>query len=192
MLQIGSLLSLTRNCLCCAEKVLKNYNLGKGSSANVIQVVYETWNTKNIGNKKVKERVLADYKNKENVQTAKQCILRHLKAGNPILVGVNHTLATTKGLCYNDGATDHFFVITGSGHDEKGNYFSYVETGRLKDQKAGAIDSKTNRLYYNENTQRWVDPSDHNGKVLTLTQVRPLDGDTSGTAAQIQADTNSY
>lgn len=50
----------------------------------------------------------------------------------------------------NEGATDHWIVITGRGYDEnqKMYYYTYMETGYSTGQVDKACDTTNNRLYY--------------------------------------------
>ena len=65
-------------------------------------------------------------------------IKKHLNAGHPIVVGVNHTLG--KGI--NNLTVDHFIVINGMGYDEERQqlYFNYIETGRSKQWAEQTLD----------------------------------------------------
>ena len=110
------------------------------------------------------------------------CIDRHLEAGRPIIVGVNHSI--NKGI--NEKTTDHFVVITGRGYDEslQTHYYTYIETARGPARAVEACDAQKNRIYYttpppllqDNNTYLGEDP-----KRYQITQVRPNDGNTIGT-----------
>lgn len=169
------------NCLKCCQKILDNYKVGYESSGCVFQLCLESKDHKR----------LEDFNNKGNVQNAKECIARHLKANRPIIVGVNHTLNNVKKkkdgstYRYNEGNTDHFVVIIGSGHDENGDYFLYVETGKCFEKKSEALDIVSNRLYFDRTKQRWIDKTTiQKNKWYTVTQVRPNDGNNSNTQPQ--------
>ncbi|MFW6222944.1 MAG: RHS repeat-associated core domain-containing protein, partial [Bacteroidota bacterium] len=75
--------------------------------------------------------------NNEGIKT----IDSYLKAGNPIVVGVNHTLGNT----YNEGTTDHFVVIMGYGMDNGRRYYRFFDVGTRR-ISAGA--SPQNRFYF--------------------------------------------
>ena len=74
------------------------------------------------------------------------CIDRHLDAtpSRPIVVGLNEEPFAR----INDGATDHFVVITGRGYDTSQGmyYYTYMETGVSEVDKG--CDVENNRLYY--------------------------------------------
>lgn len=105
-------------------------------------------------------------------------IIKHLKAGCPIVVGVNHTLDLNR----NNGTVDHFIVINGVGYDEDRQqlYFNYIETGRSKEMAQEAY-KDTWRLYYYESGDqaKGIKPgmiygSSYNKKKnYTISQIRP-------------------
>ena len=164
------------DCLVLCKIICNNYNIFNcGSSANVFKLMHEV------------NGVLQHYGSNvtQNYKNAIDCIDRHLEAGRPIIVGVNHTPNYKGGI--NDGTTDHFVVIYGRGHDpETGRYYyNYYEVG------------KGNIMYgYNDSANRFIyDPSDppyfydqeSNRRDQTrydVIQVRPNDGNTNGTIPQ--------
>jgi hypothetical protein len=79
---------------------------------------------------------------KEMYEDAINCIDKHLEAGRPIIVGVNHTF----GNKYNDGTTDHFVVIYGREYDGKHYNYLYYEVG--KSNVAAGYNDKENRFVY--------------------------------------------
>lgn len=79
---------------------------------------------------------------KEMYEDAINCIDKHLEAGRPIIVGVNHTF----GNRYNDGTTDHFVVIYGREYDGKHYNYLYYEVG--KSNVAAGYNDKENRFVY--------------------------------------------
>ena len=97
---------------------------------------------------------------------------RHIKAGHPIEVGVNHTI--NSGINNSDGTTDHFIVITGEGYSaERGMaYFNYIETGRFKQSAAGAVDPSL-RLYYEPKTGRIYGEKYNRKSIYDVVQIRP-------------------
>ena len=99
-------------------------------------------------------------------------IKKHLNAGHPIVVGVNHTLG--KGI--NNLTVDHFIVINGMGYDEERQqlYFNYIETGRSKQWAEQTLDDSW-RLYYNDTTGMISGKNyrDYPKNIYDLTQLRP-------------------
>lgn len=160
------------NCLDLCKLILKNYGLTSfGSSANVFKLMYE-----NNGE-------LIHYGNdiETNYQNAIKCIDRHLEAGRPIIVGVNHTL--NKDI--NEGATDHFVVIYGKGYDEnmECNFYNYYEVGK-SDIKKG-YDDILNRFYFKNGNELFDPKSGRSDEArFDVTQVRPNDGNVEGTVSQ--------
>ena len=70
-------------------------------------------------------------------------ILSNLKSGKPVLVGVDERSGTN----INEGTTDHFVVIVGTGQDQKGNFLVFFDNGSTTAEKGA---SSANRIYYNE------------------------------------------
>jgi len=104
------------------------------------------------------------------------CIDRHLDANppRPIVIGLNEEPFRR----INDGATDHFVVVTGRGYDEsKGMYYyTYMETG-VSNVRDGCNIEK-NRLYYDPENLNFEGESDSRDYLYEydVTQVRPNDG----------------
>lgn len=95
---------------------------------------------------------------------------RHLDAGRPMIVGVDHTPGTT----YNtDHTTDHFVVVYARGYDEekKQYYYNYIETGRYKESASKAYEDKW-RLYYNPNDKSFKGKSYRDKKNYQIVQIR--------------------
>ena len=70
---------------------------------------------------------------------------------------------------------DHFVVITGRGYDETKQqyYYTYIETGRSKNQ-ANAAASNSNRLYYDEQKGTFTGEKWTKKETYNLVQIRPL------------------
>lgn len=162
------------NCLDLCKKILNNYGLKTyGSSTAVFRLIYEK-------NGKL-QYFGTDPQN--NYKNAIKCIDRHLENNRPIIVGVNHTL--NRGI--NEGTTDHFVVIYGRGYDNntKSYYYQYYEVG--KSNVANGYDDELNRFYYiDSETPLFYDNESRRGDKVRfdVTQVRPNDGDISGTVSQ--------
>ena len=151
-----------KNCLNICKAILKKHGLNSfGSSANVYQLMIEE-------NGELKQ-------NGDNIHEtysqAIQCIDEHLKAGRPIIAGVNYQL----GKKINEGATDHFVVIYGKGYDEnlKCNYYTYYETGRTNINEG--YNNHVNKFIYDPNVPALYNPqSNHTSKKrYDVTQIRP-------------------
>ena len=150
---------------------MDGYNVPYGSSDKVIQLLRE------VNGK------MTYYGNpNENYKRAIDCIDRHLNAGRPIIVGVNHDL----DLGYNgDKTTDHFVIITGRGYDSnKGQYYyTYIETGRFPGHENEACDTQKNRFYHDSKncTLRDSAAGTYNDLIYDISQIRPNDGNYNGT-----------
>ena len=95
---------------------------------------------------------------------------RHLDAGRPMIVGVDHTPGTT----YNtDHTTDHFVVVYARGYDEENKQYNYnyIETGRYKESASKAYEDKW-RLYYNPNDKSFKGKSYRDKKNYHIVQIR--------------------
>lgn len=160
------------NCLDLCKMILKNYGITSyGSSSNIFKLMCE------------KNGKLIHYGNdvKDNYKNAINCIDRHLEAGRPIIVGVNHTLNNK----INEGTTDHFVVIYGRGYDKKLDcyYYNYYEVGK-NDIKNG-YNNEENRFLFQDDKYFFDEKSERNDKArFDVTQVRPNDGDITGTISQ--------
>lgn len=159
----------SKDCLKGCKAIMNKYGLGEGeygSSAHVYQLLTE--------NNGVLEYYADDYKTV--YANAVSCIDRHIDAGRPIIVGVNHTLDKE----INEGATDHWVLVTGRGYDEERDmyYYIYMETG--SGNSTEGCDTTNNRLYYDSENYTFIDDSDRNKRRLDVTQVRPNDGQNLG------------
>ena len=95
---------------------------------------------------------------------------RHLDAGRPMIVGVDHTPGTT----YNtDLTTDHFVVVYARGYDEakKQYYYNYIETGRYKVSASKAYEDQW-RLYYNPSDKSFKGKSYNEKRNYQIVQIR--------------------
>lgn len=151
-------------CLELAKRTLKNYGITNyGSSANVFRLVEEK-------DGKLVQWGAFPYQNYEN---AIECIDKHLNANRPIIVGVDYL--PKQGV--NEGTTDHFVVITGRGYDsEVGKYYYTFMDNATSNVEKGCSD--TNRFYYTEgnNLSGKSKIFEGTGKIFTVSQVRPNDG----------------
>ena len=98
-------------------------------------------------------------------QQGVQTIDSYLAASRPIIVGVNHTL----GRSYNEGTTDHYVVIVGSGRANGTTYYRFYDPGTLR-MAAGT--SPLNRLYLQSNFSL-QGTTEYNGRTYTVSQVSP-------------------
>ena len=153
------------DCMAGCRSIMANYGVATGSSANVYQLLYER-----NGN--------LEYYDAQGYETvydnAVNCINRHLDANRPIIVGVNHT----PNRPINEGATDHWIVVTGRRYDAtlQQYYYIYMDTGRYN--AADGCNTTDNRLYYNEenHTIRDENAGSNGRRQYDITQVRPNDG----------------
>lgn len=157
---------ITKDCLVGSKKILEKYGItNPGTSSNVYQLMVEqNGNLVHYGNAGA---VSANYSN------ALACIDRHLQDGRPIIIGINHSPNMNR----NEGATDHFMVITGKGYDsdKQQYYYTYADPGRKS--AATGCDMENNRLYYNPDTCEFYDPeAGKDNDRFDVTQVRPNDG----------------
>lgn len=74
-------------------------------------------------------------------------IISKLKIGDPVIIGVSYKAGSPAG--NPDQTTDHFIVITGSGSDANGNYFTFFDNATNLASKGA---SPNNKLYYNSST----------------------------------------
>lgn len=117
-------------CWAASVKVLKNYGITGGARANCIIVANQD----------------EDTLTPVNAQTGIDYIDSQLKAGNPVVVGLDDNLRQTT---YNaHKATDHFFVIVGSGCDNGKKFYNFFDVGS-KTKEAGT--SSSNKMYIKDN-----------------------------------------
>lgn len=155
---------VSKNCMAGCKAIMDNYNVGYGGPNHVYQLLVE-----NDG-----ELVHYGSDHVTNYTNAINCIDRHLDANRPIIVGVNHTPRQN----INEGATDHWIVITGRGYDKSQAmyYYTYMDTGYSTARASDACNTTNNRLYYDPTKQTFRDNEDRRGRQLDVTQVRPNDG----------------
>ena len=155
------------NCWDACAKMLKKFNItNPGSPNEVYQLLWEQ-NKNLIHYEDVLGGVAANY------SRTLACIDRHLTSGRPIMIGVNHTLSQT----INEGATDHFMLITGKGYDEERQQYYYTYTDPGRSDVVNGCNMENNKLYYNQDTNEFFDPeAGWENKRFDVTQVRPNDG----------------
>ncbi len=162
-----------KNCLdVCKRTMDKMGQSNYGSSANVVYLVRENDD----------HTALVHYGDAaQYYSTVTDCINRHLDADLAIIVGVNHTL----GRPINDGTIDHFVLIVGREYNEDTRFyeFIYVETGTDSPNNAYRPE---NRFIFDLNVGMYMDDSasSSGAKKYTLTELRPNDGNNSGTISQ--------
>jgi hypothetical protein len=127
---------------------------------------------------------------KENYANAIKCIDRHLEAGRPIIVGVSHTI----GRNINEGATDHFIPIYGREFVDGYWYYMYYEVGKSK--TVAGYDGANNRFKYDPDGPNGplfydIKSKIHGNARFDVTQVRPNDGDYTGTVSQYDTNGNN-
>lgn len=162
------------DCLVLCKTICDNYNIfNYGSSANVFKLMHEV------------NGVLQHYGSNvaQNYKNAIDCIDRHLEAGRPIIVGVNYFIG--KGI--NDKTTDHFVVIYGRGYDSDTGYYYYNYYEVARSNVTLGYDDLSNRFIYEPSEPPYFyDPESNrrDRKRYDVIQVRPNDGNTSGTIPQ--------
>lgn len=80
----------------------------------------------------------------QNYQNAIDCIDRHLEAGRPIIVGVNHKI----GQIINEKTTDHFVVIYGRVYDSETGYYHYLYYDVCTGHTSIGYNDNSNRFIY--------------------------------------------
>ena len=150
-----------KNCLDHCKLILKKYGLTEfGSSSNMFLLLVESV-----------DGLAYTCNNPQDMYTsAIACIDKHLEAGRPIIVGVNHTL----GNKYNEGTTDHFVVIYGREYDGKYWNYMYYEVGK-GNVIAGYNDTTNRFIYIDGDNPKFYDKSSEirNHARYDVTQVRP-------------------
>jgi RHS repeat-associated protein len=142
---------------CCraSQKIIKDFGISAGG-AKSNRIITGRDNSDNTAIEATK-----------NAKAGVDYINQQLESGNPVMVGVNHTL----GKGQSDGeSADHFVVLTGRSYDEekKQYYFNFHEVG-TKDEAKGTSDA--NRLYVNDNNT--ITGTNYAGKrQFTVTDVR--------------------
>ena len=150
-----------KNCLDHCKLILKRYGLTEfGSPSKMYILLMES----------VDGLTYTCNNPKEMYESAIACIDKHLEAGRPIIVGVNHTL----GNKYNEGTTDHFVVIYGREFDGDHWNYMYYEVG--KGNVVAGYNDKTNRFVYIEgDNPKFYDESSEirNHARYDVIQIRP-------------------
>lgn len=156
----GGFVSGVRNCYTLSQTIMRQIlgnNATIGSKATKIQLCLQ-----NTSGKLYKVGDSTDVFNTLNA---------HLDNNRPIIVGVDHTPNQT----INEGATDHFVVVTGRVYDkDRGQYYyHYVDTAKGPDWGVNAV-SDNNRLYYNSVTGMFEtdEKAAHKEKTYTITQIQ--------------------
>ena len=89
-----------------------------------------------------------------------------LEDGNPVIVGVNHTLGNT----YNEGTTDHFVLIVGREEDENGDvYYRFFEVGSYYESYGT---NEENRFLLNSDGSLTGQCPYNENRKYTVTQIR--------------------
>lgn len=155
------------DCMCNAKKIMDGYDFDYGDCEHTFRM------------KQNSDNGMVNYGTSSDFTEGIDAINEHLDAERPIIVGVDHG----EGGINNDGITDHWVIITGRGYDATTNqyYYTYIETARSSAYAADACDTTTNRFVLDTTDNELVDSSDYKNRELTVTQVRPNDGDTVGT-----------
>jgi hypothetical protein len=102
-----------------------------------------------------------------------QAINAELEAGRPVIVGVDYH----SGKGDFDNLTDHWVVIAGRNHDEKGQYYTYFEVA--KDKVTEGTSTEDNRFYFA--SQRYLESkkktisSTKKDIIVTAVRINPSD-----------------
>ena len=107
---------------------------------------------------------------KVDLQKGIDLTIKNLNEGQSVVAGVDYGPTTGSATSNSNKSTDHFINIVGYGKDEKGFYFSYYDNA-IGGEKEGT-DTINNRLYFNSETNLFVDEKGIHGKKITLTEVR--------------------
>ncbi|MDR7371312.1 glycoside hydrolase family 104 protein [Flavobacterium aquidurense] len=137
-------------CWAASVKILKNYGIEGGKRANCIVIANQ------------KDKVLTPI----DAQIGIDYIDSQLKIGNPVVVGLDDNLRETT---YNvNKATDHFFVIVGSGCEDDTRFYNFFDVGSKTREKG--TDS-SNKLMIKDNLliQGKSNGGTHN---YTITEIR--------------------
>ncbi|MBE6188619.1 MAG: hypothetical protein E7143_05805 [Rikenellaceae bacterium] len=162
------------NCFTLCKMILDNYGIENyGSPNNVFKLMYEA------------DGVLKHYGDnvQQNYQNAIDCIDRHLEAGRPIIVGVNHKI----GQIINEKTTDHFVVIYGRVYDLETGYYHYLYYDVCTGHTSIGYNDNSNRFIYRNTNPPYLydDVSPRTDKKrYDVIQVRPNDGNIEGTIRQ--------
>lgn len=137
-------------CWAASVQVLKNYGVIGGARSNAIIIANQNGST------------LTPIDSQKGIDY----IDSQLKLGNPIVVGLDDNLRVTT---YNSHqATDHFFVIVGSGCEKGKRYYNFFDVGS-KTREQGTDNS--NRLIIQDNLliEGKSNGGSHN---YTITEIR--------------------
>lgn len=111
-------------CWAASVKILKNYGVTGGARTNCIIIANQ------------KDKVLTPV----NAQNGIDYIDSQLKMGNPVVVGLDDNLRETT---YNTHkATDHFFVIVGSGCENGKRFYNFFDVGSKTQEKGTDTSNK--------------------------------------------------
>lgn len=106
--------------------------------------------------------------NTEISKTGVKYIDLQLDLGNPVQVGVDHSL-NDKGGKLNEGTTDHFIVIVGKSCENGKVYYRFYEVGTGHESKGA---SENNRLYLDTSSYSLKGKTEYNGSTYTVSQIR--------------------
>lgn len=152
------------NCLELCKMILRKYGLTNfGNSSNIYRLMYEN-------NGKLEYFKPDNVSIRSNYQLATACINKHLEAGRPIIVGVNHTI----GRGINEGTTDHFVVIYGREALLKNCvHYLYYEVG--KGDPVNGVSDDNRFVYIDSDTPEFFDVKSQirGGARFDVIQVRP-------------------
>ena len=175
----GKLKTFSREDALNNEKI--EYKVGSTGSGEFLSLLREDKeHVKDIKNGK---RISGSVENgklevEETASLALKYINRNIQNGIPVVVGVDHTYnrslekidkrtSSKNTIGYNEGTTDHFITLIGSGTDNQGKYYTYYDPGTQ--QKAGRS-TEDNRLY-EKSKGVWIDNKNYSGKEYHLTMV---------------------
>jgi RHS repeat-associated protein len=144
-----------RNCLAACRAILKSAGISNPATGERIYTARETSN----------HTVLSIT---DDAKRGVSAIDESLSKGEPIIVGVNHSL----GLGYNEASgntTDHFIVIVGSGTDSTGKFYRFFEVGTKHEAKGT---SSLNKLYLGSDYSLKGSPVYNSSRNYTVSEVR--------------------
>jgi len=107
-------------------------------------------------------------KSKLNVQKGIDIINENLEQGRAVMAGVSYKDVSTGD--NPNRSTNHFVTIVGSGKDDSGTYFSYIDN--YGDRDVGA-NLNENRMYYNNDIGGFIDDTNTPiGSPYILSEIR--------------------
>ncbi len=157
----------TDGCWRTSEKLLLNTGLKKGSGSKtgmIITALEDDAHTKLTLTNSAKAGV--------------EYIDSELNKGNPVIVGLDHTLNYTRGGgkainadedLGDPGTTDHYVVIVGRGFEDNKTYYRFYEVGTSYPEKGQHPD---NKLFLGDDFSLKGSPAYSTSKKYTVTQVR--------------------